>query len=196
MRIGVDVVGQSKIDELIKRAHEGDIDAQYQVGEYFMEDWDYEQAFKWFSMAAEQGNADAQYKVGFLLSDNSMVEQANIQDSISWLRKAEKGGHAKAVYRLGVYISLGEGFNRSYTEAFRYYLRAAEMGDPEAQYKVGMIYLRPKLNAEFIDKFGVEKNRDNAFKWLMKAYQGRDLSVSREADQLMQSEGLVSRRIF
>jgi len=75
---------------------------------------------------------------------------------------AEKG-NASAQIKLGVYYSKETyygGVKDEPIEAFRWFLKAAEQGDPDGQLKVGSSYL---------DGYGVPKNEVEAIKWCRKA---------------------------
>ncbi len=61
---------------------------------------------------------------------------------------------------LGIFHHYGEGTKVNYSEAFIWYLKAAEQGLPKAQHKVGYCYY---------EGLGVTKNEVNAVKWFFKA---------------------------
>ena len=59
-------------------------------------------------------------------------------------------------------IRNGYGFNPSLKKAIPHYQKAAQLGEPIAQYELGMAY----FNGE-----GVEENHDKGWKWLLKSAQ-------------------------
>ena len=59
----------------------------------------------------------------------------------------------------------GEGVVKNKEEAFKWFMKAAEQGDAEAQYTVGAMYNTGE---------GVVKNKEEGFKWLMKAAEEGD----------------------
>ena len=61
---------------------------------------------------------------------------------------------------LGELYSEGRGVQQSHSEAFKWYMKAAECGDPEAMLNLGIAY------EEGLD---VERNYGEAFKWYQKA---------------------------
>lgn len=52
------------ITELKKLAEQGDADAQYEFGVYFDNEENFDEAFRWYLLAAKQGHVKAQYAVG------------------------------------------------------------------------------------------------------------------------------------
>ena len=57
-----------QIEEIKMRALQGDAYAQNELGAYYTESNDYDEALKWFKLSAEQGNKDAQMNMGTLNS--------------------------------------------------------------------------------------------------------------------------------
>jgi TPR repeat protein len=55
----------------------------------------YEEAVKWYRLAAEQGNVDAQYNLGCSYEDGEGVEQ-NHEEAIKWYRLAAEQGEEDA----------------------------------------------------------------------------------------------------
>lgn len=51
------------IEELRGFAEQGDANAQYELGEYFDSENNFDEAFCWYLLAAKQGHAKAQYAV-------------------------------------------------------------------------------------------------------------------------------------
>ena len=54
---------------------------------------DYEEAIRWFRLAAEQGVASAQSRLGFMYSKGEGVPQDD-REAVRWHRLAAKQGHA------------------------------------------------------------------------------------------------------
>lgn len=76
-------------------------------------------------------------------------------------RKAAEQGDSAAQYVLGVMYNMGRGVTQDYTEAARWYRKAAEMGGHEkAQWRLGMMY---DLGV------GVPQDYAEAVKWSRKA---------------------------
>ena len=84
--------------------------------------------------------------------------------------KAAEQGDASAQFNLGVCYGHGEGVEKDYKEAFKWYLKAAEQGDASAQVNVGAIYCNGR---------GVEKDYVEAYAWLnISAANGNELGRS------------------
>ena len=85
--------------ELLRRAQDGDVDAQYSVGDayYYGEgvEQDYAEAVKWYRLAAEQGNANAQYSLGYAYYNSEGVEQ-DFAETVKWWQMAAEQGHKVA----------------------------------------------------------------------------------------------------
>jgi hypothetical protein len=64
------------------------------------------------------------------------------------------------LYRLGLCYSAGIGAAGNHTEAVKWYRKAAEQGNAEAQYKLGNSYYMGE---------GVKEDYDKAVKWYRKA---------------------------
>ena len=65
-----------------------------------------------------------------------------------------------AMYNLGILYSNGRGVQQDHSEAFKWYMKSAELGDVEAMLKLG---------AAYENGLGVVKSYGEAFKWYMKA---------------------------
>ena len=91
---------REKLEKLTTQADEGDVDAQYDLGiRYYSGDGvdkDFEQAIKWFLMAAEQDDAQAQFNLGIMYGRGEGTGK-DVNKSMQWLKKAAEQGHAEAV---------------------------------------------------------------------------------------------------
>jgi TPR repeat protein len=147
-----------------KAAELGHPEAQYQLGECYMEalgvEESVEEGNKWYLRSAELGHPEAQYQLGCSYNMGLGVEESE-KDASIWLKKAAEQGHVNAIGELNA-IAFGEGLGveESEVEAFKLYLKAAELGHPEAQYELGGCYLEGS---------GVEESEREAFKWYKKA---------------------------
>ena len=58
------------LEELLKRANEGNVAAQFRLGMWYSDDEgdikDDKEAVKWFRMASEQGHAGSQHSLGWM----------------------------------------------------------------------------------------------------------------------------------
>jgi len=78
-------------------------------------------------------------------------------DSETALVDATEQGDAEAQYNLGVMYYSGEGVPEDYTEAAKWFRKAAEQGHAEAQYNLGVMYDSGD---------GVPKDDVEAYAWL------------------------------
>ena len=104
----------------------------------------------------------------FLFSGSSVVFGDDWQDGVDaarkgdhqtayklWLPLAEQG-HAKAQFNLGVRYYNGQGVQRNYKEAVRWYRLSAEQGHAKAQSNLGVMYDNGQ---------GVPQDYQEAVKW-------------------------------
>ena len=70
---------------------------------------DYEEAVKWYRLAAEQGYANAQYNLGLMYDNGEGVPQ-DYAEAVKWYRLAAEQGMLHAQYNLGVMYDNGKAF--------------------------------------------------------------------------------------
>jgi TPR repeat protein len=117
---------------------------------------DFPTARHWFELAAGQGHASAMVELGRLYRFGNGVGK-NPAEAIRWFEKAaDEKNSSLARLNLGLLYE-GEG---DQGKAFRYYLQAAEAGDPEAMAQVYLCYWEAK---------GVAADHAKAMEWLKKS---------------------------
>ncbi len=118
---------------------------------------------------ADQGIASAQYLVG-LMFHTGVGSSPGSSMAAQYYNRAAQQGHAEAYeglrtlgehwtraqFFLGSLNDLGEGIEQNYAEALRWYRLAADQGDEESQYRIGMMYAEGR---------GVEQDYSEAAKW-------------------------------
>jgi len=139
-----------------KKAENGDADAQFSAGNFYMFAENYSQAALWFRKAAEQGHADAQHRLGGLYFSGHGV-QKDVVESTKWLLAAAQQGHGQAQSDLALVFRLfGEKDASAYwdskakeqhirfwsnkSEGVRWFRERAERGDAHAQYNLCYAY--------------------------------------------------------
>jgi TPR repeat protein len=146
----------------------GDTEVQFQVGfayEYIVSKLDYEEAFNWYSMAAESSHREAIYHLGLLYEKGWGILQ-DYQKAIQLYNNAAHLGSDKALYQLGVAYHDGNGVDINPRKAIEYYTLSANLGNPEYQCFLGRLYEEGQF---------VQKDPQEALKWYTKAYlQGYD----------------------
>ena len=120
--------------------------------------------FIWEKKAADQGDINSCYS----LSKNYLYGIFTKEDpakAMVLLKKAADNNHAGALCSLGIYYYNGiEGFlPKDKKEAFKYYMKAAEQGDPKSCIQVAYFYIN--LDGDNV----VKTDKEEAFKWLKKA---------------------------
>lgn len=97
-------------------------------------------AAKWFRKAAQQGNAVAAYFFGLMFESGQGV-QADMDLAAAYLRRAADSDIAAAQTKLGDFYYDGKvGLQQNYTEALRWYGKAAELGDSTAAILIARMY--------------------------------------------------------
>jgi TPR repeat protein len=111
---------------------------------------------------AEDGDADAQYEVGIMYLKGQGVEEDRAQ-AVRWLESASVAGNEQAAAKLRRMDDQRDKFTALEQQA--------RAGDVEAQYEIGMMYLKGR---------GVEKEQEQAYVWLGKAAkQGYEKAITR-----------------
>ncbi len=132
------------------KAASGDAAAQYALGRRYVTGQaplavNPALALAWLTRAAERQHSDAQYDVGMFYKDSSSVPR-DLERAKQWLAKAAAQGHIKAkvalqdIIRSEAGTAAGAGKNK-FSETLPAY-RAAVSGDINAQYELGLMYLR------------------------------------------------------
>jgi uncharacterized protein len=92
-------VTTEQIEDYTRKAEQGDMDAQYNLGIIYYHGEgvprNFEEALVWFLKAAEQNDADAQYNLGFMYGRGEGVKKDQDQ-SLAWFGKAAEQGHTGA----------------------------------------------------------------------------------------------------
>ena len=148
----------SGMDDLIVQAESGNALAQYDLGQLYYGgvgvDQDYDQAFKWFDLAANQGFAEAQLLLGFFYS-NGFGVQRDYDNAYYWLTLASARGLDEAVAlraKISNFLTQdqiqaaeqrAQNANPSiveYSESIEALIDNASNGSVDAQLNLGMCY--------------------------------------------------------
>lgn len=131
--------------ELIRKAQNGDAEAQYELGrnyEYGLSGFEKngEEAVKWYLKASEQGHGDAQreladcYLYGWYGVGKSETEAAK------WYLKAAENGNAEAQFQIGSCYMHGDGVLKNDGQAEYWLLKSAAQGYHLAYFSLGLFY--------------------------------------------------------
>jgi hypothetical protein len=151
--------------ELLNKAEQGDAAAQCAIGgAYFASlgvDKDYEEAMRWYAMAAKQGSAEGQFGLGVCHYFGMGVPKDD-EEAIRWYTKAAEQGHAQSQSALGMLYYDGYNIPQDYNKSFEWYTKAARQGHAESMYYVSVCYAFGR---------GVSKDLVEAYAWAFLANQ-------------------------
>ena len=135
---------------------------------------DYQEAVKWYRMAAEAGDAEAQAQLGYFYLTGIGVN-TDVTEAVKWNRKAAEQGNAGSQFNLGRMYFNGYGVSQDYAEAVKWVRKAANQGLTVAQIFLGGIYEQGA---------GVPQDYVEAYKWfILAAAQGAE-SAAQNRDAL------------
>ncbi len=194
---------------------QGYIEAERLLGDCYYWGWgveyNREESAEWYRRAAEQGDENAQIFLASYYSCNRTEE--TMKEALRWYRKAAEQGNGHAQAMMGYFYAEGLGVEQNKKEAVKWYRKAAaaylpylpisttgldickeaaEQGDVEAQFIVGVIYLcagraeevvkwhrkaaeqgdeeaQVSLGNCYAKGWGVERNKKEAVKWYREA---------------------------
>ena len=117
--------------------------AQYQLGGIHLRKSEYDDAAKWFRLAANQGLAVAQFNLGIMYNDavgniQQMTKRSRTTMAGYWFEKAAKQGYALAQHELGLLYKTAQDFEN----AEKWLTDAAKQEMKEAQFDLGFLYYR------------------------------------------------------
>ncbi|MBQ8247053.1 MAG: SEL1-like repeat protein [Lachnospiraceae bacterium] len=234
---------------LKKRAKAGDVRAQYEMGNFFLNGnvvkKDVEEAAEWYLKAktqehegaeekfysfyskvlekeAKDGDIQAQYEVGNFYFDGVVVKK-DIETAAEWYLRAKESGHedakekfysfyskilaksakndVEALYRIGSYYMDGRGVDKNEKKGAEMLLEAHEKGHPEAFNKFGSVYnkMLQKMGKKgdsranlaiakcYLNGSGIEKNVSKAAELLKTLVE--DAECGEEAAKILESIG-------
>lgn len=118
------------------------------------------------SSIGKTGYAEAQFFLGNAYGTGSLGLEKDIDKAFGYYLQGAKQNHAACNYRVAVCYELGAGTKKDKAHAIQYYRKAANLGDPSAMYKLGLILLKGLLNQT--------KNPREGISWLKRATQHPD----------------------
>ena len=151
---------------LVLAANQGDIDAQFQLGEYYSTSrkHDYNRALMYYMQAAGGGNTSAMREIGNMYLSKKISGKSS-EDAIEWIKLAAEQGDAEAQFQLSRHFYVME----DYENWADFCQQAAEGGCIQAQLDAGLMHMHG---------IKTRKNTNEAVKWLtMAAEQGEELAL-------------------
>lgn len=165
------------IDLLTKKAEQGDIEAQFYLGEMYARDEpidsyvyqkDYKKSVFWYSKAAEQGHPDAQNKLEedwaqWSLAE-TLCEDSNENAALAHFINAAEQGNTNYQIALANRLRDGDGVAQDIISSAKWFEKAADKGVIKAQLSLAWLY----------EKSNSLKNHKKAFEWYKKATETDD----------------------
>ena len=104
------------------------------------------EAINLWKQKSEMGDANASYALGIIFYDSDVTGlcqrkqddngKNNFKSGLKYFKIAHDAGDVRATYALGEHYD----YFRKYKKAFKFYLKAAEAGVPEAQFNTASMY--------------------------------------------------------
>ena len=114
------------IDLLVPLAEQGDVRAQMSLGTmtYSAAPPNYEEAAKWFRLAAERGEVLAERYLGTMYANGQGVARDD-KEAVKWYARAAEHGDADAQASLAAMYSAARGTSQNLVEAHKWFTVAA-----------------------------------------------------------------------
>ncbi|MFQ5519746.1 MAG: tetratricopeptide repeat protein, partial [Mariprofundus sp.] len=130
------------------------------LGKTAYQQGDFDEAAKWFRLAAKKGDKQAQFLFAMLHRDGKGLDR-NDEQAVRWLKLAAKQNHAEAQYQLGTMLEHGRGVDTaSAFSALGWYRKAAKAGHAGAQLRMAVMLAEGR---------GSQRNESDALDWAVKA---------------------------
>ncbi|MCV6615696.1 MAG: sel1 repeat family protein, partial [Cellvibrionaceae bacterium] len=98
---------------------------------------DFINAWNCINKEAERGNSEAIYAIGTWYFHGNELVKPNKVKAFEYFKIAAGLNYPDAVYDLACSFELGEGCSQDLARAYKYYVKAAILGDRQAIYEVG-----------------------------------------------------------
>ena len=170
--------------EELQQLGEEDADAAYTVARAYETgegvDADADQAFRWYTRAAELGSVTANFLIGRQYLSGEGVEQ-NFRKAFDYLKFAADEGMDYAIASIGEMYMEGQGVEKNPEEGLRWYQKAAEGENPVCFAELGECYEEGK---------GTEVDLEKALELYDSAYNGGFEPVKEALDRVRKALGL------
>jgi len=135
---------------------------------------DFNEANKWFDLAAKLGNPEAQFIIGYHYERGSRGFEKSDREATKWFRLAAEQGYADAQYYLALIYSMETEVGKNESESLKWCFLAAENGNANAQYILGGHYYSGRH---------LKQSAAEAYKWFRLAAEPRIRSQHRYYDE-------------
>jgi hypothetical protein len=126
-----------ELDIFKKQAENGEIQAQYFLGECYLYGYgtevDVAQSVHWFEMAAEQDNVEAQWQLANIYENGCEAVPQDLQKAFYWYDRSANNGYAVAQHFLGKLYYNGTGCEKNLEKAIYWFKKAVEQGSDASQ---------------------------------------------------------------
>ena len=133
----------SIIDQLEKKAEEGDIDLQFELAARYLNGnglpGNLTKGAYWLKKAAQSGNCDAQSELALCYFQGTLVIKDEEQAAY-WWRKAADQDVAASQYNLGYLYKEGIGVEQNFENAAFWFGKATDQDFADAQNSLGILY--------------------------------------------------------
>ena len=147
------------VGALTQLVEKGNVEAMYKLGNLYYEgegvNQNYEEAVKYFRMAANKGDADALDMLGDCYKNGEGVPQ-NYEEAVKYYKLAAEKKNKYSLNSLGLCYLNGTGVSKNYEEAKKYFKLAGENGNSSGYNNLGNSYY---------DGNGVPQNYEEAVKY-------------------------------
>ena len=130
----------SELKELVPKAKDGNLRAQYNLGLSFVKGEGAKKVRKLginiLEASAEKNHFSSQYALGTIYE-----KEGNYAKAARWYERAANLGHLESQFRFGWFYTQGDdrGVTKDLTKAKYWFKKASESGHPRAQYLLGII---------------------------------------------------------
>jgi len=166
----------------------GVVMAQYKIAERYREGFalprNFEEAYRWYALAAEHDLTLAELRLGGLYEAGQGVDQDPAK-ALMWYYKAAKRGNPEAQYRVGLMFLEGKGVEQNATRAALWVRKAAYQGAKQAQHQLGLLYLKGE---------GIEQDDVAAYAWLSIALLHQSVTIPTVLQDLMNNMDPAARQ--
>lgn len=132
-----------RIKELTEKAKKGDVEAQTELGEIYLQGngvkADYKKSMEWSKKAAEKKNYRAMRNIGILYLEGLGVKK-DYKKAFDSFSSSVDGGDAQGPRYLGIMSENGLGVKKSLDDAEFYYEIGDSSGDLVSSYRLGKLY--------------------------------------------------------
>ena len=136
----------------------------------------YDEAVKWFTLAAQSGDAPAMLELGRIYRDAPLPSIRNENMAVNWFLKSAQQCYEPAYLELGAVYEQPNSTLENAREAIHWFELAAMQGSTEAQIRLAKLFARGGR--------GVQPNYVNALNWLLVVKKGAELSGDTATDGL------------